>query len=103
MSDDMRPYWPGVFKIGERVRVRLSAECREVFANVGLNGPYDVIVDTHIGHLLAEEGRMGTVIESPLTKQTGHNIVVRLDHGIHSGGGTMRAVSYAATELEPLQ
>lgn len=85
MSDDMRPFWPGDFKVGDRVRVRLSGECN--FA----------------GHCVEQMGIVGTV-EGVYAAEGGHPHLVVFDVPIQPKTTlhTRLVDMFAATELEPL-
>ena len=103
-DDDLnRRYWSEP-KIGDRVRVRLSGECRVT----GLAKRFDgtvVWIDTHIA---AENGQTGTVIECPFIARDGfcmedsHRSVVQFDEHLSDPEFPCRVGHFAACELEPL-
>lgn len=83
------------FKKGDRVRIRLSAECR-------LTGPKDSPAGDLglVGHHGEEDGRSGVVVDSwipnPHVDAQGHPYRVRRDGPLIDG---YRAGLYAASEL----
>ena len=94
-SDDLRPWVPpGVrpFKIGDRVRVRLSGECRL---------PQNVTTHGYVEHYPEQNGMEGVVIDNVgwPSADPAHTYLVKLppvDFGSWGvGGGT-----FAAIELE---
>lgn len=91
---------------GDRVRVRISAECRvqsEPEAPASRDG-------YQIGHAPWEDGKLGTVVNPPFWWDAtpmlaqGHLYMVLWDEPADLGNGErpVNASSYAITELEPL-
>jgi hypothetical protein len=90
------------FKVGDRVRVRLSAECRAngrfVSAATG-----QIRMEGIRGHLTVEDGRSGTVVA--IVAGT-HPLKVELDEPLPLNpltGNRLRFSRYAPIELEPLE
>lgn len=93
---------PGMWKpkVGDRVRIRLSAECRvsphpdSTYARAGLPG-----------HLAWEDGRTGEVTTFPLHESLvtqGHRYTVLWDAPRTVNGERVDGGCYAACELTPL-
>lgn len=88
--DDLRPYWPGTFKVGDRVRVRLSGECPF------MRGEGEIV------HAPEEDGVTGTVDRVTCPFTPGHPIDVIFDTSYRLNGQTWVGGCFAAAELEPL-
>lgn len=96
------------FVVGDRVRVRLSAECRKrVLVRSVITGK--VVNGRGVGHRVESDGQIGTVIDwlplfGPPKKRT-HNILVRYDHPIPLGGSQFseNGGGFAAIELELIE
>ena len=105
-SDLDRPWEPWAPRIGDRVRVRLNGECREVFKSRNKRTG-DVIHD--LPHAQEHNGLTGTVIERPshlpARKNGAHCFFVLLDDPPTSSpwGGTTTMAPFAAIELELLE
>lgn len=95
MIDDLErldaPWEPWTPKVGDRVRIRFSAECR---GHVEESNPDAERAD----------GAIGTVIEWPKKKSANHPITVAYDAPWWSPevGATCFAGHWAVIELEPL-
>lgn len=110
MHDESPPEWftapreahARALVVGQRVRVRLSGECRLI----PLPESYHATL-SRVGHELWEDGQTGTIsgIDGPddgLAAQ-GHPYEVCLDERYPLGGGLYaRWLNFAAEELEPL-
>jgi hypothetical protein len=112
-DDEQRTYWePWAPKVGDRVRVTLSGECRQQFRSAQdyIGGPIVVLAPTTPGtHVDEESGKTGKVefvvgdeyAGRPVPPETSHRYGVRYDTPI-SGRWRMWGGCYAAIELEPL-
>ena len=100
-SDLDRPWEPWTFKVGDRVRVRLSGECRWARFSKALGD----------GHLPVEDGLEGEIVDWPegWPRGGGHDLAVWFDSppllvdpdtGVP---GYLTRASYAAIELELLE
>lgn len=91
-----RPWRPAV---GDRVRVRLSAECQVQ------GGPLSYATEIGVrGHFAGEDGRLGTVINEgayPYLVAQGHLYEVRFDEFFYRGRYRVTKSCYPALELEP--
>jgi hypothetical protein len=107
--DDLRPYEPpGAprFAIGDRVRVRLSGECRALFRRYSHLGETYHSETPARTHFEQEDGQTGAVIERPAARKRsnqGHDVLVEFDVPLDVPGSLMVAHGYAAAELEPLE
>jgi len=99
-TPEQTAYWQREFKVGDRVRVRLSGECQmptDAFGKlIGVGHP----------HISGE--CIGTVIPCPWLAQGcahaekwGHPYAVEFDGGIEVDGQVWRGSHFAACELEP--
>ena len=96
------PWQPWTPQVGDRVRVRLSGECRRE------NDPNSPLSGAGVleGHTLLRHGMTGTV--DRLCRHSdcvryGHVYTVILDEPIRLGDDEYRADCFAAAELEPLE
>lgn len=87
------------FRVGDRVRIRLSGECRRHPLPESLYGRLDIV-----GHHPNEDGLTGTVAMFLEPIADGHMVYVGTDDTFDIGSGkeTRRWISYAASELELL-
>ena len=94
------------FRLGQRVRVRLSGECPARWTE-----PYDAEVYRRFGtiqHHPDEDGLVGEVVEAPPTlaiPAPGHDIYVRFPAPVILGGVRLRRCRsvFAWNELEPVE
>ena len=96
---------PREFKVGDRVRIRISAECRVKARD---NSPSAALGHLR-GHAPWEDGKTGTVIPIPAYvddngAHQGHPYLVKWDQGLdlHDGLGPVNGDFYASVELIPL-
>lgn len=101
-----RPWEPTTFRVGDRVRVRLSAECdlKARHRDIETGELLGTVTD---GHVPLADGVTGHVIQPPARAVEAiighpHHFVVRFDEPISYRGRTYWAETYAAIELEPL-
>jgi hypothetical protein len=89
------------FAVGQRVRIRVSAECRlagtadSPLSGAGLRG-----------HHPDEDGMMGRVIHRPIPDgilEQGHTVTVVWDSAIICDGARCSCGAYAPTELELIE
>ena len=109
------------FRMGERVRVRLSGECRTEVVYVCMRCEDDCDHDTERrGHDPAEDGAVGRIDSVPndqpfdpesilgraILRDPGfwaHEYAVEFDAPVHpAGADPQMCIHYAANELEPL-
>ncbi len=107
IDDDLHPWQPAsapTFQIGDRVRIRLSSECRALFRHF-VPGSDAILRRGIFAHLPQEENRIGTIIPRVLdripTNDT-HCYLVRFDVPILLGRSRILSHGYAASELELL-
>lgn len=102
-TDDDRPYEWRTFRVGDRVRVRLSGECPVVFKHsVDGNGR---VLTLNTPHYPNEDGITGYIATVPFNRiiQGGsHPYYVEFDKPIRADGYWLAGGTFAATELEPL-
>jgi hypothetical protein len=105
MSTEDQFWQPWQWKVGDRVRVRLSGECQLEYHDLS---PAKRIAGICNGHLSAEDGLTGTVVEygnSPdihaFAVKQGHPYSVQWDRNIRTGRFHWGGSNYAAAELEP--
>ncbi len=94
----VEPWQP---KVGDRVRVRLSAECNLKWSTVGLSSGRDYGAQRHAPEV---DGVVGSVVEQPAFTNAppGHPYPVRYDKPLWVGFNHVAGGNYAASELEPL-
>lgn len=98
-----RPEGMRDFVAGDRVRVRLSGECRATWMS------YSLITNLPTGpkaHHPLEEGRTGKVLRRPFghpAQREDHPHFVWYDDPMSTGEGLMVGGSYAPNELELLE
>lgn len=92
MRDLDAPYDPDPLRAGDRIRVRLSGECRG-----------EIIAGQRFPHFASEDGRTGEIRGCTPATEGGHDYDVYLDE-IPGGTGHLayRWMGYARTELERL-
>ena len=106
-SETTPQFWePVTFKVGNRVRVRLSGECQLEHQQ---DGPAHRRGHIDRGHAPEEDGAIGTVLayrDSPSTDWVaaqGHCIRVEFDDLVVIKGHPYSGSYYAAAELELLE
>ena len=97
MSDFYEPWTP---EVGQRVRVRISAEC-QVRPDPGSGADRSGV----IGHVEWEDGLTGVVMPHPVGEAMaaqGHRYMVKWDQERILDDERFNASPYAAIELEPI-
>lgn len=94
-----------VFKVGDRVQIRLNGECQHVTRDIdALTG--EILSPDVKGHPIEVNGRIGFVesIDDPVfsTPQDGHGYCVMFDDEFWMKGGPLVGMALAAIELRLL-
>lgn len=104
-TPEQREYFQS-FKVGDRVRVRLSGECQAPWGELPWRNKLGAI--GRDGHLVGENHRSGTVRTCPTRDcplcqgALGHNVAIAYDESFFEEGCEWPGGHYAPAELEPL-
>lgn len=100
---DAGAWEPHVFSVGDRVRVRLSAECRtEQSGYADCLPARRRITDVPDGHDLSIDG-VGGLIERLMPTVSGHPYFVRFDAPVRQAYGLLAGGQFAGAELVPIE
>jgi hypothetical protein len=103
MLDDLRPWVPPgarEFQVGDRVKVRLSGECRLTFRRQRMQSGQ--IFASGVTHEREADQQTGIIKECE-TFDDGHSLHVRFDEEIETPDGYLVLAWYAPSELDLLE
>lgn len=102
---DAEPWEPHVFKVGDRVRIRLSSECQLEVLPHAAGARHGLTGQKHPDFLNGRTGVVSVIddIRAPEAVASGHRFLVDMDGGYTWGGHRWDAHCFAAIELELLK